>query len=240
MLTDRQKLILLAIIHEFMDSAQEVGSTTLVEKYDLDLSSATIRSEMVRLMNQGFLEKSHISSGRFPTDQAIRLYVNEGTNKQAFSAVEEALVRQGIFRVRFSQEELIKEILNTLVKQSNSAAFVFADDMSRYFGVSSLMKYDELKNIEVLQRVLDVLEDRNLLKNVFSKYDKGEVSMLIGHESGISDLQDCAIVFTKISIDNKTDGHMGVIGSRRLNYRKVIPLLKTVRDSVESSLKGWR
>lgn len=239
-ITDRQKQILLAIISEFMSSADEVGSVTLVEKYGMDMSSATVRNEMVKLMDQGFLEKTHISSGRFPTDQALRLYVRDLLLESRISAIEQALVRQDLFRVRFSKEELIREILEILVKHLNCAAFIFTDESSRYFGVSSLMKFEELKNVQTLQRVLDVLEDRNLLSKVFSKYESDEVSLLIGAESGIDDLQDCAIAFTKINLNNKSSDHMGIIGSRRMDYSKVIPLLKSIRESVEVSLRGWR
>ena len=60
-----------------LEDSEEVGSLALVEKYDLGISSATIRNEMVKLMRLGLLEKSHISSGRLPTDQALRLYVSK-------------------------------------------------------------------------------------------------------------------------------------------------------------------
>lgn len=82
-LTERQREILIAIIKEFMQEADEVGSLSLVEKYDLGVSSATIRNEMVKLMDLGLLEKSHISSGRLPTDQALRLYVAKILEKKA-------------------------------------------------------------------------------------------------------------------------------------------------------------
>lgn len=223
-----------------MNDAHEVGSVTLVQKYGMDVSSATIRSEMVHLMDQGFLEKSHISSGRMPTDQAIRLYVRQIIDSSKLSPVDQAVIKQALFKIRFSEDELVKGILDVLVNYANSAAFLFMNDMSRYFGVSSLMKYEELKNIEVLQRVLDLLEDRNLLKQVFSKYDSDGVSLLIGEESGIPDLHDCAIAFSKVIMHKNQLGHIGVIGSRRMNYSKVIPLLKTVRESVEDSLRGWR
>lgn len=240
MITQRQKEILLAIISEFMNSADEVGSLTLVQKYGMDVSSATVRNEMVHLMDEGYLEKSHISSGRFPTDQALRLYVKELGTNVSMSAVDEALVRQELFKVRFSQEELIKQILDVLVEKLDSAAFVFTNDYNRYYGVSSLMKYEELKNIDVLRRVLDVLEDRNLLNQVFTKYTSDQVSMLIGQESGLPDLQDCVIAFTKVNMHRNSFAHMGIIGSRRINYGKVIPLLNSIKESVETSLRGWR
>ena len=66
-ITERQKEILMAIIREFMSNADEVGSLALLEKYKLGISSATVRNEMAKLMELGLLEKSHISSGRYPT-----------------------------------------------------------------------------------------------------------------------------------------------------------------------------
>jgi transcriptional regulator of heat shock response len=239
-ISQRQKEILMAIIDEFMRTAEEVGSTHLVENKDLGVSSATIRSEMVRLMNEGFLEKSHISSGRLPTDQAIRLYVKELVNKPDLSAFDAVQIRQGIFKVRFSQDRLISEILRALVHSTKSAAFIVTDDSSRYYGASSLMKYSELRDLEALERILDVLENTNLLRRVFSMSDGDEVSLLIGNETGIKDLENCSIAFTKVSLWQKTPAHMGVIGSKRMNYAKVFPALNTIRDSVESSLRGWK
>lgn len=238
--TDRQKEILLAIIEEFMGDAREVGSTELLRKHDFGVSSATIRNEMVNLMNEGYLEKSHISSGRRPTDLAFRLYLNERVANGLANSVQEVQIRQGIFRVRFDPEQLIKAILEILVDQSKSASFVMLDDMSRHYGVSGLMNYDELRSIESLQRVLDVLEDSNLLQSVFSKYQGDDVSVLIGQELGIRGLKECSLAFIPLKFWNNRTGYMGVLGSRRLDYKSVIPALRIVRDSVQDSLQGWR
>ena len=84
-ITERQNAILMAIIKEFMGDANEVGSLSLVEKYHLGVSSATIRNEMVKLMALGLLEKNHISSGRLPTDQALRLYVSKIIDRSSYT-----------------------------------------------------------------------------------------------------------------------------------------------------------
>lgn len=238
--TDRQKEILLAIIEEFMTDAKEVGSTELLRKRDFGVSSATIRNEMVTLMNQGYLEKSHISSGRKPTDMAFRLYLNEKVADGLANSVQEVQIRQGIFRVRFEPEQLLKAILEILVDQSKSASFVLLDDMSRHYGVSSLMNYEELRSVESLQRILDLLEDSNLMQGVFSKYQSDDVSVLIGEELGIRGLTDCSLAFIPLKFWNNRTGHMGVLGSRRLDYKSVIPALRIVRNSVQDSLQGWR
>lgn len=239
-LTDRQKQILMAVIEEFMKDAQEVGSTELLRKHDFAVSSATIRNEMVRLMEKGFLEKSHISSGRTPTDMAFRLYLNERVRNGLANSVQEVQIRQGIFKVRFDPEQMVKMILEILVEQSNSAAFVLLDDMSRHYGVSSLMNYEELRTVESLQRILDLLEDENLLLQVFNRYQNDDIAVLIGDELGIRDLSECAVAFVKFNFWNNRVGYMGVLGSRRMDYRSVLPALRIVRDSVQDSLKGWK
>lgn len=239
-ITERQKKVLMAIIEEFMETAHEVGSSYLVDKYELKYSPATVRNEMVQLMEQGLLEKSHISSGRTPTDQAIRMYAIEKFDQEIISALDVVQIRQGLFKMRFDPNRLIKVILNLMVEYSESASFVIMDDTTRYYGMSSLMKYDELRDVEIIQRVLDLLEDENLLKKVFNKYDGEDVSFIIGSESGIEDMENCAIVFTKFPFWDGKYGHMGIIGSRRMNYPRVARLLQIIRDSLGESLKGWR
>lgn len=76
MLSARQLLIFKCIVEEFIETAEPVGSKTLMSKYDLPYSSATIRNEMSQLEKIGFLEKTHTSSGRIPSTSGYRFYVN--------------------------------------------------------------------------------------------------------------------------------------------------------------------
>lgn len=223
-----------------MKEPDEVGSSQLVRKYKMNVSPATIRNDMVKLMDMGFLDKSHISSGRHPTDLAFRMYVNEKVPSKLADSLILVKIKQGIFSVRFSPEQMVKEILDLMVKYTRSASFLVLDDMTRYYGVSSLMNYKELKEINSLQRILDLLENENLLKSVFSKYHGSEVTVLIGSELGLKDLSDCTLAFTKINFWDDRVGHIGIIGSRRMNYKVVIPVLNSIRQSIDESLKGWQ
>jgi heat-inducible transcriptional repressor len=74
MLNRRQRLLKL-IVEEFINKAEPVGSNTLIEKHDLPYSSATIRAEMAELEAEGYLEKTHTSSGRVPSTEGYRYYV---------------------------------------------------------------------------------------------------------------------------------------------------------------------
>jgi len=239
-LTHRQLEILKAIISEYIENADEVSSHLIVDKYNLGVSSATIRNEMMRLMELGHLVKSHISSGRLPTDQALRLYVKQLGLDKALDAQEEAVLKQEVFRDRFEREKLIRSILDILAKYSKSVSFVLTEGGVRYYGVSSLMRYEEMKQVNVMQRIFDILEDEKLLRSLFERYQSEEIGMLIGEETGLDDLSDCAIVFGRMPFWDREVIYYGVIGSKRLDYARSLSTMRLVRNAVEQSLRGWR
>lgn len=239
-ITERQNAILMAVIKEFMDDANEVGSLSLVEKYNLGVSSATIRNEMVKLMSLGLLEKNHISSGRLPTDQALRLYVSKIIDRSSLNPLVSVEIRQGIFRDRFSKDIVIKSILRILAKETDSVVFLILDDDVRYYGLANILAYEEFQSIEKIKSVISILEDDVFLKNMAQKYSSSGVSLLIGEESGVGTLQNCAMAFTKIPFWNKSNSYVGVIGSKRMDYSKVIPALREVKNSLENAMSGWR
>jgi len=239
-ITERQNAILMAIIKEFMDDANEVGSLSLVEKYNLGVSSATIRNEMVKLMALGLLEKNHISSGRLPTDQALRLYVSKILDRSSLNPLVSVEIRQGIFRDRFSKDIVIKSILQILAKETDSVVFLILDDDTRYYGLANILAFDEFQSIEKIKSVISILEDDVFLKNMAQKYAGSGVSLLIGGESGVGTLQNCAMAFTKIPFWGKNESYVGVIGSKRMDYSKVIPALREIKNSLENAMSGWR
>ncbi|MBP8979593.1 hypothetical protein KBG23_03975 [Candidatus Dojkabacteria bacterium] len=238
-ITERQKEILMAIIREFMESADEVGSLALLEKYDLGVSSATIRNEMARLMDLGLLEKSHVSSGRYPTDLALRMYVSNILGSSSLNPMVTVEIRQGIFRDRFSKEKVVDSILKVVSEETESIAFVLLDGISRYWGVSQLFKYEELRDWEKIQRIMNILEDANFLSNMMDKYSGSGVSLIIGEESGIEGLSQCAMAFTQLPFWNTTSAHIGVIGSKRIDYAKCVLSLREVQNSMRSAMSGW-
>jgi transcriptional regulator of heat shock response len=239
-LTERQKAILMAVIKEFMEEAEEVGSLALLEKYDLGVSSATVRNEMVKLMQLGLLEKSHISSGRLPTDQALRLYVTKYLDRNGLSPLVTVEIRQEIFRDRFSKDEVIRSILEILSEETESLVFVILDKDIRAYGFANLLKYEEFREIEAIETVVNIVEDRVFLPCLVEKYSGSGVSLLIGEESGIENLQDCALAFTKILFWEKEKSYIGVLGSKRMEYSKVLAALSEVKSALENSMSGWR
>ena len=229
----------MAIIEEFMLSADEIGSLSLVERHKLGVSSATIRNEMARLMDLGLLEKSHISSGRYPTDQALRLYVSKILSNSSLNPLITVEIRQGIFRDRFSKDSVLNSILQIVAEETDSVVFVIIEGITRYWGLSNLFKYEELRDWETLRRIVNILEDKDFLLNMMNKYSGSGVSLLIGEESGIKDLEGCSLVFTTLPFWDTNDAHIGIVGSKRMDYARCVPALREVQASMRNAMKGW-
>ncbi len=87
-LDERKKKILSSVVEDYIESAEPVGSKTLVEKYHLDYSSATIRNEMKLLEEEGYLEQPHVSAGRIPSTKGYRYYVDNLMKENKLSMVD--------------------------------------------------------------------------------------------------------------------------------------------------------
>jgi len=92
-LDERKKMILKAIVDDYIETAEPVGSKTLVSRHQLPVSSATIRNEMADLEAMGYLEQPHTSAGRIPSDLGYRTYVDSLMEVEALPAEEARTIR---------------------------------------------------------------------------------------------------------------------------------------------------
>ena len=114
MLDDRKKRILQAIVDEYVNTAEPVSSGAISKKKGLDFSSATIRNEMSELEKSGYLEKTHTSSGRIPSEKGYRLYVDELLKEDNISLEEIKYIKEKL-QIKADQiEDLTKIASNTL------------------------------------------------------------------------------------------------------------------------------
>ncbi|MCL6634636.1 MAG: heat-inducible transcriptional repressor HrcA [Peptococcaceae bacterium] len=91
---DRKQKVLLAIVHDYIATAEPVGSRTIAKKYRLGVSPATIRNEMADLEEMGYIEQPHTSAGRIPSQQGYRYYVDYLMHRQELTREEEELIRR--------------------------------------------------------------------------------------------------------------------------------------------------
>ncbi len=126
MLTLRQQNILKAIVETYIATAEPVGSKVLSAKYNLGVSSATLRNEMAELIAMGYLEQPHTSAGRVPTHKGYRLYVNELMNGYALTTDDTAELKTALRMKIAHYDRLTEEIGQVLSKLTNYAAVTVA------------------------------------------------------------------------------------------------------------------
>lgn len=130
MLTLRQRNILKAIVETYIATAEPVGSKALSGKYDLGVSSATLRNEMAELIAKGYLEQPHTSAGRVPTHKGYRLYVNELMNGYSLTSDDTAELRRALRLKIAHYDRLNEEIGQVLSRLTNYAAITAAPRLS--------------------------------------------------------------------------------------------------------------
>lgn len=125
-LTDRQKLILTLIIHEHIRTAQPVGSMTLVAKYNLTMSSATVRNEMAALTDYELLRQPHTSAGRVPTEEGYRFFVGNLIQQSGLPTNTRRTITHQFYQSRQDIEQWLKLAASVLANQSQAASLVTA------------------------------------------------------------------------------------------------------------------
>ena len=124
MLTERQLLILQTIVDDFIGSAQPVGSRTLAKKDEITFSSATIRNEMADLEELGFIEKTHSSSGRVPSEKGYRFYVDHLLAPQNLPTDEIVQIKDLFTERIFEAEKIAQQSAQILSELTNYTAIV--------------------------------------------------------------------------------------------------------------------
>ncbi|NCN41337.1 hypothetical protein GW916_08820, partial [bacterium] len=122
-LSPRQIQIIKAVVEEYTSTGEPIGSDTLDKKFNLGVSPATIRNEMVRLEDLGYLKQPHTSAGRIPTPIALKLYVSELMHEEDLSVTEEVAVKERIWDHRKQLDTLLQESTRVLSDKTNNISF---------------------------------------------------------------------------------------------------------------------
>lgn len=130
MLTPRRVEIFKAIVEEYIRTAEPVGSKALQQRYKLPYSSATIRNDMQVLEEMGYLEKTHTSSGRIPSTQGYKFYVENLLNDAAVDKKMEVAIREAFDTTTMNVEEAVKQSCTILSEMTNMTAGAVGPDTS--------------------------------------------------------------------------------------------------------------
>ena len=333
-LNDRKKLILKAIIANYLETGEPVGSRTIAKHPELKLSSATIRNEMADLEDMGFILQPHTSAGRIPSDAGYRFYVDQLMTERDSEHEEKQALIQRVDKM----EVLLKQVANVLANSTNYATMVSsphyqnvtlkfvqlsqvdhehlladivknkmiqveeplsnedvlklnvllntflqglslqdinlaliqtmreqagirqdvlerileeiakaihdADHMEIYTGgATNILKYPELGNPDTATELLDTLvEKKALTKLVDSTLESDSdnhtgIQVYIGEESPVKNMKDCSIVTATYELAEGGTGTVGIIGPKRMDYKKVVKTLKNLTEELDDIFK---
>ncbi len=333
MLSDRQKHILKALIDEYINTAEPVSSGSILERYNLDCSSATIRNEMVELEQEGYLEKPHMSSGRIPSVKGYRFYVDELLNDENITVEEIEYIKENLQNKVDEIEDLTKITTNTISEMTHYTTVAIGPDttnniikdikfillgerllmaviltengavketiikydedvtsnqikdlnvtfnnklrgkhlekidkpMEEYIistmkdqakvikpiihqmnksieetskiyleGTSKAFDFPEFKQIDTAKNFLSILDTKEEMLEILNSGLAEDINVYIGDENENKDLKDLSIITFKHKVGNKDMGTIGIIGPKRMNYSKVISIMKYISKKLNN------
>lgn len=120
-ITDREKLVLNAIVNYYLTFGDTIGSRTLVKKYGINLSSATIRNVMADLEDMGLIAKTHTSSGRIPTDKGYKYYLDELLKVEKLTKEEKENIELE-YEFRINELDMLLQKTSSLLSKVTSYA----------------------------------------------------------------------------------------------------------------------
>ncbi len=165
-LDNRKKRILQAIVNEYIDTVEPVSSSSLIQKYGLECSSATVRNEMAELEREGYLEKTHTSSGRIPSSKGYRFYVDKLLNEKNLSLNEIKYINATLQNRVDKMEELTKVATNTISEITHYTTVSIEPDATK-------QKIQEIKFVLIGSRMLMaiILTENGTIKETIIKFD---------------------------------------------------------------------
>ena len=238
-MTDRQEKILRAIVEQYAEVAAPVGSVLLAKTFNV--SSATIRSEMARLEEMGYIEQPYTSAGRIPTDKGYRYYVNQVSEASATASSNQyGLIDRSAraidARIRNAglASKTIKSAVDSLVEITHNLAIGTIGDQLYMSGISNLFNQPEFANTDAVHEVAFLLD--NLEPWLQEAAPNKPLSVYIGSENPVGKSSRCSLVVSKYRSPYSDNSYIGVVGPTRQNYAQTMNLVRYAGEALEEIL----
>lgn len=232
-MTDRQAHILAAIIEQYAEVAVPVGSVILAKLFGV--SSATIRAEMARLEEAGFIEQPHTSAGRIPTDKGYRFYVNQ--LHQSHEGPELPRPERAL-SARISQagraDLAIRSATDMLVELTNNAGLATIGNQLYMSGFSRLFTQPEFMHGGPVHEVARLLD--NIEPWLHEAVPNEPLNVYIGSENPIGKSSGCSLIISRFRSPYSDFSYIGIIGPTRQSYRQVMRLVAHAGQALEEAL----
>jgi len=235
-MTERQRLILAAIIEQHAEIAAPVGSVMLAKLFGV--SSATIRSEMAKLEELGFIEQPHTSAGRIPTDAGYRFYVNslnEAQDEQPQLLDRSARAIEARVNTHGNRaDRAIRSAVDSLVELTHNLGIATIGDELYLSGMGNLFSQPEFMHGEHAQQVARLLD--NLEPWLREAAPNEPLNVYIGSENPIGKTSGATLIVSKFRSPYSDNSYIGVLGPTRQSYAKVMRLVRHTGAMLEEIL----
>ncbi len=230
---DRKAVILKAIIKNYMETGEPVGSRTISKLPELNLSSATIRNEMSDLEEMGYILQPHTSAGRIPSDKGYRFYVDEILREKQIETDE---FKELMFKRVDRLETLLKQLAKIIARDTNYAAMISGPSIH-----SNKVKFLQLSKIDRFKLLLVTVAEGNIINNriidIDSEISDSEIlnlNLLIN-----TSLNGLTIEEINLGIMNKLRADAGVYGDIVDKVlREVAAVFESATDNLEIYTSG--
>lgn len=339
-LDERRAAVLKAIVSHYVTSGEPVGSKTLVERFHLGVSPATVRNDMAALEDAGYIYQPHTSAGRVPTDSGYRFFVDSYTGDARLPGPESRRIRSFFGEPRWELEDALRQTASLLSRITDHAALVFAPSLQRSVirhadvvllaahrlmvvlvtdtgrvenhivvtedevsaadaeelttglnallvgrpldtgpqviaahterfgeraamaaeiarvfgrhllereaeqvfleGTANIVDEHKFADLETVRQVIEALEHRRVLLEALADAlaDNG-VSVRIGTENPLAEMQFCSVVTAPYGGPEEPLGMLGVVGPTRMDYRRTIAAVYEVASNLGRMLSGF-
>jgi len=232
-LTARQTQILKALIDEYIETAEPVGSASLEKKYNLGISPATIRNEMANLTSTGYLKQPYTSAGRVPTSVAMKFYISQLMEEKQMSLAEEVQTKEDVWDSRNDIDLLLEEATQALAARTNNLAVAMTDDGKVFkAGLANIFSSPEFcESITSCMNIFALLDEDQRIREIFFEKIHGAstIEVLFAEDLGWRNMAPISIVATQFNLGGKR-GAMGVIGPVGQQFPRVIPVMRYFHD----------
>lgn len=236
-MTERQAKLLNAIIEQYAEIAEPVGSVTLAKLFGV--SSATIRSDMAQLEAAGYIAQPHTSAGRVPTDKGYRCYVNQITEAPTD---EMPLLDRGaraldarVATHADRTDRAIRSAVDSLVELTHNLGLATIGDQLYMSGMANLFSQPEFigssHNVQQVARLLDNLEPwlREAAPNE-------PLNVYIGAENPVGKSSEASLIISRFRSPFSDRSYIGVLGPTRQDYARVMRLVRHTGAMLEEVL----
>ena len=230
MTSDRRLEILRAIVEEYVQTQEPVGSKAIADKTALGVSPATIRNEMAILEEEGLITHPHTSAGRIPTDRGYRVFVDKLATVKPMSAPERRAI-ESFLSGAHDLEDIVTRTAKLLADVTKQVAVVKYPTIGSIGGrekmaVSGTAHLARSGDNSSLTPILEALEEQVVMLRLLNEAQE-TVQVRIGHEQSETNLRTTSLVTGEYGSES-AHGAIGILGPTRMDYANSIAAVAAV------------